>query len=429
MLEEKQIKDTKLYDLVKGMLKSILSNFNKEIINELPEKTIIYYKPEYQSGKNNKNGSLVISEIIEKKKEFLSLVFSNEIKENSEIKKLINYLQEKFNNQTHSNSWTNFLLNYLDIDQSFEFNQMNFGLIYSYYEDYLFKRLTPVRILTIIPNLSIESDKISLTENDSLIKLADDDFNLIYSLTIEKNYLMNLLVPSYGCVFEQKIIVNDYYDIPSEKNHREFLLTSLKLFKQGDIMILNSVNINNNPFYGTTTIGINDRMPLFNLKNKYIISKKEETEFIAFYNKIKRHLIDFSNFIRLALSRFEGTWLRKTNDDKLVDLIIALEALYLQKGSGNSNRLALYISWFIGADFKDRKNIYKFIRDTYRYRNHIVHGSSEKYSNKIRNDLPGAINTLKELFRKSFAKLLNIEYHKKEKLQFIRLLEDLILGE
>src|SRR5439155_14637190 len=79
--------------------------------------------------------------------------------------------------------------------------------------------------------------------------------------------------------------------------------------------------------------------------------------------------------INLALRRFSFSFDRERMDDRLVDLLIAAEALYLPKDQDElSFRLAIRSATFVTHDVHSPRHIYEIMREAYRARSQIVHG-------------------------------------------------------
>ena len=85
---------------------------------------------------------------------------------------------------------------------------------------------------------------------------------------------------------------------------------------------------------------------------------------------------------------------RKSLEDRLIDYMIGLEALYLSDGNQElSFRLSLRMSFLLRTDPKERKETYKFAKKMYQTRSNIVHGN--KYS-LIENDISKLEGLLRE---------------------------------
>ena len=86
---------------------------------------------------------------------------------------------------------------------------------------------------------------------------------------------------------------------------------------------------------------------------------------------------------------------RKSLEDKLIDYMIGLEALYLPDGSAElSFRLSVRVAFLLSSKI-ERKNTYEFLKKIYDVRSSIVHGN-KKYKLNIED-----IRKLEELLRKS----------------------------
>src|SRR5205085_8120094 len=83
--------------------------------------------------------------------------------------------------------------------------------------------------------------------------------------------------------------------------------------------------------------------------------------------------------LNTAVRRFSYSCVRHDNEDKIVDLMIAAETLFLQgKSEGEKRfRLALRAAYFLGTDSDSRKQIYDRMRRAYDLRSKLVHGGSD----------------------------------------------------
>lgn len=98
---------------------------------------------------------------------------------------------------------------------------------------------------------------------------------------------------------------------------------------------------------------------------------------------------DFKEFLRafasrekilphvgIALRRFADGYERLKPEDKIIDYMIGLEALYLQDGAGElSYRLAHRTSVLLCRERLERQRLFKAMNKSYNLRSKIVHGS------------------------------------------------------
>jgi Apea-like HEPN len=72
-----------------------------------------------------------------------------------------------------------------------------------------------------------------------------------------------------------------------------------------------------------------------------------------------------SSALRIALQRFTSSFERLVLTDRLLDIIIALEALCSKENDAVSYRVALRVATLIGKDGADRDSVFKLVSDAY----------------------------------------------------------------
>ena len=107
----------------------------------------------------------------------------------------------------------------------------------------------------------------------------------------------------------------------------------------------------------------------------------------------------------IAIRRWMNSKQRRSHEDKMIDLRIALEALYLKDGQGElSYRMAMSCAWHLGSTYESRHSYFKKLRDLYKIASKAVHGRGIDYTpknNKILADAQdicrtGILRRLKE---------------------------------
>ena len=92
-----------------------------------------------------------------------------------------------------------------------------------------------------------------------------------------------------------------------------------------------------------------------------------------------------------AIRRWAGSKRRSSHVDQLIELRIALEALYLKDAAGEKQyRLATYGSWHLGDGFAERRRIFRAIRKTYRAASNAVHAETVEPTEEHREALKSA---------------------------------------
>ena len=96
-----------------------------------------------------------------------------------------------------------------------------------------------------------------------------------------------------------------------------------------------------------------------------------------------------------------GRWIKSTAnkdiEDKIIDLVIAFEALYLPDAGESTFKLAVRASWHLGSGKEDRKKLLTEFKELYKCRSAVVHGGELKESVTIEEDTV----PMSELIKKS----------------------------
>jgi len=106
----------------------------------------------------------------------------------------------------------------------------------------------------------------------------------------------------------------------------------------------------------------------------YRLAESEIEELKTIYKLVSKVTSRYPDSFALALSRFNDYFGRINELDGLLDLVIALEALFAGESQEIGYSLALRCSYFLEPDTKKRKDIFTRLRDIYAIRSYIVHG-------------------------------------------------------
>lgn len=151
------------------------------------------------------------------------------------------------------------------------------------------------------------------------------------------------------------------------------LVTTLRLFKPGvtGTGMVRTCHETDIPLFGGITTGY----PSYGeyVGKQYHLPASELEDFRRFWKEI-----DFTHCNDVALRRFNYSYGRVNPEDKLIDDMIALEALFLEgekAGTSSKTVIAVGCSTLLGKNREERRRIRKTLMDAYELRNLIVHGS------------------------------------------------------
>ena len=93
--------------------------------------------------------------------------------------------------------------------------------------------------------------------------------------------------------------------------------------------------------------------------------------------------------VRIALDRFDSQYEDKSEPDKLIDVLIGLEALYSGEPQDLTYRLAMRCAKHLGKSSDDSEKIYDCLKNAYGIRSEIVHGRKDtvEESSKFKNSI------------------------------------------
>lgn len=170
-------------------------------------------------------------------------------------------------------------------------------------------------------------------------------------------------------------------DLNAKIRQADELLRALRVFRSGNVKSLGHIAFCDTTLFGsywsfTSNSSRAHAAALFS--NEYTLTRQDGGEFAAFWGDLetaRRKL-----FIENAIRRFGYAGDRDLPDDKLVDLMIAAESLFLyeiddQDRGELSYRLSQRAAFFISeAPGPSRHDVFRLMRNAYRVRSVIVHG-------------------------------------------------------
>jgi hypothetical protein len=130
---------------------------------------------------------------------------------------------------------------------------------------------------------------------------------------------------------------------------------------------------------------------------------------------VKIQEIDFAKrgSLHLACKRFQRTYGESDAEDKLIDLMIAFEALFLKGekiGTSSGKIVAVACSHLLGKSDEERDKIRASLLKAYKIRSSIVHGSvyvPTVKDNIVVNDLSDIVSEIEDYLRESIKRLLD----------------------
>lgn len=133
-------------------------------------------------------------------------------------------------------------------------------------------------------------------------------------------------------------------------------------------------DISDQPFRASRGMGRSIFQNPFSGHPPYILTQNDIDTLKALWPKVKKAYEKPE--LSIARTRFEGSYLRTTLDDMLIDFWIGLEALFLPQDYTRemAEAVALAVSHYLGKTVASRNTIYHEIIDSHKLRGKVVHG-------------------------------------------------------
>jgi hypothetical protein len=168
-------------------------------------------------------------------------------------------------------------------------------------------------------------------------------------------------------------------------------------------------------------------------------TKTEEgwlSSFGQFWDGLQSERVRGRKFLGLAMRRIGYAHERHRIEDKLIDLLIAAEALFLSDAGSETYRgelqyrLAQRAAFFLGDDPHTREKIYQHMKDAYKLRSQVVHGGKIRPIKKEDGglvDMQEFVETTRMYLRDALHKMINLGMQGEPSAQLINW-DELIFG-
>lgn len=235
--------------------------------------------------------------------------------------------------------------------------------------------------------MEIESNKLELTDGLTIKKCGDLDFRELQdSAGYTPAEFRDRLAGSAAYLVTADVLINAEGPFGSQGCVWPFeqLHVFAKLFRaSGFYMSRCAIHSPSTRRYGGTL----SHPPFFPMQESIVpflpgpglkLSKVEEDEFRAKHQMFTRCFPEPP--MPLYLRRFAKGCSGTDHEDRILDLMIALEALVLRMDAPTelSHRFSMRVAWLLGKTVQARKDVQKQAKDLYELRSKIAHGNPPK---------------------------------------------------
>lgn len=270
----------------------------------------------------------------------------------------------------------------------------------------------------------LSTSKFSLSESISLVPISNEEVSELLDIGLILNFFNSSYigrVPRLAIVTKLSIdkVVSDGTRTDDNERYAEILnpvrmnettiIDLLTLLLDVVIKPLGSVTKSNSCMYGTRQYEKNDIINSWGLVDK-VIEEDDIEKFSKIWQLLNGRGENTRHNILIAVRRFSLAMTRLSLDDKLIDLMICSEALFLQDGNSElTYKLSHRAALFLGENQNQQKVIFKFFKDAYAMRSKVVHGTKTYSQTPKDADLLSSTTVkLAEHLRKAILKMLDM---------------------
>jgi hypothetical protein len=109
-------------------------------------------------------------------------------------------------------------------------------------------------------------------------------------------------------------------------------------------------------------------------RNEYRLSKSETPKLIKLWKKLENIDLTSPAFLAIAIRRFIFVHERKNLEDKLIDIMVGFEALFLYGNSNKSYNMSRRAAILMGGTISQRAQAFEILRAGYNQRSRLLHG-------------------------------------------------------
>lgn len=287
----------------------------------------------------------------------------------SRIKKLITPNDEKATRRQIENLFIRKFFAEYTKQFGFLFDDINFSKIYTELEDYIYGNAN-YRFLAPIFNLNLEEE--SITINDIIIRhITDQEFEEFFARS-RQWYDSRFDFYNTRAEFLVETISKDY-DMDKQEERIQNFLHTIGIFKLEPVQIRDLTCILPT-FY---PVELRSRKGIITRRGVYrtfsILSKSDIPKFRKFYSMYDR--IEKPKQLQNAIKRFNYGLESLNFEDMVIDFMISLESLFSKSDGEITHKISIRIALLFGQNEFDTECLRNFIKNMYKLRSTIVHGS------------------------------------------------------
>lgn len=274
--------------------------------------------------------------------------------------------------------------------ESLAFDSQVFDALYQETEDYFYQDAVTYRYLAPLRRFSMQAEEIPLDRSLSIVRVPDawrqEMLDATEGAPQVAAELHEAASRAYGLVLYLDLQKEQGQELPRRmqgqqedaikhvRNEFRLVCSALRLFKAGAVGYEQIVP-RPTSWVPWSSFAVHRGGPASSIGETYALTHQEADQFLGFWSCYCRSIATAQKHVALAISRFATGYARASPGERLIDFMVAFEALLLESEPALSYKLAMRVAALLGQNPHDRETLYHELLAAYKERNHIVHGT------------------------------------------------------
>ena len=271
-----------------------------------------------------------------------------------------------------------FLIEYAQANSTFTFTTDEFEHVFKKLEAYFIKEVPYIATtLMHLRNVRSSVDEFSIGKGIFIRPTTYEEKKEAVKRNLQ-NHSQQDIPEAFLCIQNRIIPKNRNLGPTNAEDHdiANAVIFALRLIKHDHVELgITHWNTAEQPFQISGGIGWSLIQSIHSYDNASYILNSEDIETLTKLWPQARKVYNKSDLL-IARTRFEGSYVRNSLEDMLIDYWIGLEALFFppDKILQMSESIALTISYYLGQTADERNAIYRQVNESHALRGKVVHG-------------------------------------------------------
>lgn len=298
-----------------------------------------------------------------------------------------------------------FLLELIRRTDSPRFNPLAFDNLYQEIEKSLYSPVYVYRAWSTLENFSLPIDSLPFASNLRIKRFSRSEQEKRLQRALQpygSTRPVDVLRTSFAVEMEHGIAKGGVIHLKEPTEAFGRVVSALRLFKPG-VVGLGPIH-QEGAYWQPHVVGTlsSSIYTVLFIGPTYELTEAEADQFVKFYNWLLSIDTSSDRSVELVIRRFNLAYERVMPADKLIDMMIAFEALLLPEKDELALRLSIRVANLL-RDIADRQDTFKKMKKAYKLRSDAVHGGGINDE-----EISKSVQAMEELLRQSLRRVLKL---------------------